>query len=41
MQHGHGQETWADGSKYEGEYWEGRKHGQGKYTWVDGSSYDG
>ena len=34
-------ETWADGSKYEGHYKEGKKHGQGTYIWSDGSKYIG
>lgn len=41
MQHGFGVEMWIDGSKYEGEYCEGKKQGRGKYTWADGSYYDG
>lgn len=34
-------ETWADGSRYEGEYKEGMKHERGKYVWNDLSMYDG
>lgn len=41
MQHGKGKETWADGSKYEGEYWAGKKQGFGKYIWADSSQYEG
>jgi len=36
-----GKETWEDGSKYEGNYVEGRKHGKGTYTWNDGSVFTG
>lgn len=31
----------SDGSKYVGEYFEGKKQGKGKYNWADGSYYDG
>ncbi len=36
-----GVETWPDGSRYEGQYVEGRKEGHGKFTWADGSHYIG
>lgn len=32
---------WPDGSKYEGEFQEGKKHGPGRFRWADGSSYQG
>jgi len=41
MQHGFGKEVWADGSKYEGHYFEGMKHGKGLFIWADGSTYEG
>eukprot|EP00392_Amoebophrya_sp_AT5.2_P011005 g11080.t1 len=41
LQHGHGVETWGEGSRYEGEFEKGEKHGHGTYTWADGSSYEG
>ena len=28
---------WPDGSKYEGEYFEGDKQGAGIFLWADGS----
>lgn len=31
MQHGHGKETWIDGSSFEGEYLDGKKQGNGTY----------
>ena len=33
--------TWADGSKYVGEWKDGKQHGQGIYTWADGEKYVG
>jgi hypothetical protein len=41
MQSGIGIEIWADNSRYEGSYLNGKKHGEGKYTWIDGSYYKG
>jgi hypothetical protein len=41
LQHGKGVETWNDGSKYEGNYVNGKKQDKGTYTWADGSKYDG
>ena len=41
LQHGHGKESWTDGSIYEGEYMAGKKHGIGLYSWNDGSKYQG
>lgn len=41
LQSGYGVEIWADGSKYEGFYENGKKDGQGKYEWPDGSRYNG
>jgi hypothetical protein len=29
--------TYADGSKYDGEYRDDKRHGQGTYTYADGS----
>ena len=36
-----GVEKWPDGSRYEGQFFEGKKHGKGCFTWADGSSYEG
>lgn len=36
-----GVETWSDGSKYEGDYKDGKKEGIGTYQWIDGSKYNG
>jgi len=33
LQHGKGVEFWNDNSRYEGEYFKGKKHGMGSYTW--------
>ncbi|MDD1633835.1 MAG: molecular chaperone Tir, partial [Methylococcaceae bacterium] len=33
--------TWPDGSRYEGEFYDGRLQGEGTFTWPDGSSYNG
>ena len=33
---GYGTYTWADGSKYVGEYKDGKRHGQGTFTATDG-----
>ena len=38
---GRGTMVYASGSKYEGEWLNGKKHGQGIYTRPDGASYDG
>lgn len=35
LQHGYGEETWADGSKYCGLYVDGKKSGYGTYLWSD------
>jgi len=31
LQHGFGKEIWADGSKYEGDYYFGKKQGKGLF----------
>ena len=36
-QNGQGTYTYADGSKYVGEWKDGKRHGQGTYTWADGN----
>ena len=36
-----GVETWVDGARYEGNYFEGNKHGEGKFLWADGAIFDG
>ena len=38
---GKGVYTWADGRRYQGEYFKDKKHGFGKYTWADGRCYEG
>ena len=38
---GKGVFTWADGRRYEGEFYHGLLHGRGSFTWPDGSSYTG
>jgi uncharacterized protein YgiM (DUF1202 family) len=40
-QHGKGTFTFADGSKYVGEFKDGNFHGQGTFTFADGSKYVG
>ena len=32
---------YTDGSKYAGEFKDGKEHGQGTYTWSDGRKYVG
>ena len=39
--HGTGVFTWADGRKYEGEYFDDKKEGHGVFFWPDGRKYDG
>ena len=39
--HGTGTFSWADGRKYEGDYYDDKKQGHGKFTWPDGRMYDG
>ena len=39
--HGKGVNTWADGRKYEGEYYNDKKDGFGVWTWADGRKYVG
>ena len=39
--HGQGTHTWAKGSKYVGEYKDGKRHGQGTYFYADGDEYVG
>ena len=39
--HGQGTSTWADGSKYIGEWKNNKRDGQGTYTWPSGSKYIG
>jgi hypothetical protein len=33
--------TWADGSSYEGDWFDGEQNGDGKYVWLDGTEYNG
>jgi len=39
LQHGNGIEILEDGSKYTGEFRNGKKHGTGEYAWADGTHY--
>lgn len=39
--HGKGVFTWADGRKYEGEYYDDKKQGHGIFHWPDGRQYNG
>jgi hypothetical protein len=39
--HGYGVFTWADGRKYEGQYFDDKKEGRGVFTWPDQRKYDG
>ena len=39
--HGYGLFTWADGRKYEGQYFDDKKEGRGVFTWPDQRKYDG
>ena len=41
LPHGNGALTYANGDKYEGEFFEGEIAGRGKYTYADGSVYEG
>ena len=34
---GYGTSKWKNGTKYVGEYKDGKTHGQGTYTWADGT----
>jgi len=36
-----GVETWPDGSRYEGDYVDGKKEGNGKFYWSDGNVFEG
>jgi hypothetical protein len=33
--------TWADGRRYQGEYYDDKKHGKGTFTCPDGRKYIG
>jgi len=33
--------TWTDGSKYEGQFVNGKMEGKGIKTWPNGNTYDG
>ena len=35
VQHGKGIQVWADGSTYNGEWFEGLQHGYGGQKWLD------
>ena len=38
---GKGVYTWANGTKYDGEWKDDKRHGKGIHTWANGSKYDG
>jgi hypothetical protein len=38
---GEGKCTWADGSFYKGNWWDGKMHGQGTLKLCDGTTYEG
>ena len=40
-ENGQGTFTWADGTKYVGEWNDGKRNGQGTETWADGDKYVG
>tara|TARA_B100000586_G_scaffold154524_1_gene112404 strand:- start:123 stop:389 length:267 start_codon:yes stop_codon:yes gene_type:complete len=40
-QNGQGTQTWSDGSKYVGEWKDGKYHGQGTFTSSDGGMHVG
>ena len=39
--HGRGVQTWAGGTRYEGDWYQDEQHGHGVYTTPNGSTYDG
>lgn len=41
MRHGQGEQTWADGTKYTGEYQNDQAHGDGRIEQSDGNVYEG
>jgi 1-phosphatidylinositol-4-phosphate 5-kinase len=41
LPHGFGTYTWADGSRYEGDWDEGVRTGRGVYVWPSASRYEG
>ena len=41
VRHGPGVQVWRDGSRYEGEWINGRAHGRGRMIQADGSIYVG
>ncbi len=38
---GRGVVTWANGDRYDGDWWDGNINGQGVGVWADGDRYDG
>lgn len=41
MKHGHGVQKWPDGSKYDGQWLEGKANGFGKFYYPNGDYYEG
>ena len=41
IENGQGTHTYPDGSKYVGEFRDGKRHGQGTYTFQEGDTYVG
>jgi hypothetical protein len=41
LYHGHGKESWSDGSFFEGVFAQGKKNGNGTYVWPDHTTYSG
>jgi hypothetical protein len=41
IRHGKGVDTWANGSRYEGDWVQGKQHGKGVLTYCSGIRYEG
>ena len=39
--HGHGRQHWEDGSKYDGEWMDGKAEGRGTFVYQNGDVYNG
>ena len=40
-EHGRGVKVWADGSRYDGEFRDGKPHGRGVYVTTESDRYEG